>query len=291
MTATMERPRRRYLPELKERTAFLEESVRLEKLATDEEIAAYKPGGEENPAKDLGGWVFWFAQLVRFCGRKELKEAQASIASKGAERTVLDALRDAPEYVELQPVADGPPRRMAAHPKGFEALDFLDRHDQVIAWLNQQRAKLLLLPAPISAEPLAAVSRETLFQYGLIAFAVTHAGAGLPFPAGDPPAELPESIRELSPIDLIQLHGAFIRANVIRLHALYALLEMQLGETSNERLSWATFFSTRAEETGEPAQMLMRDRSLASQIAAALIAAEARKRALEEAKKEKPDNG
>lgn len=291
MMAETMRSTRGFLPDLKERCAFVEEAVRYKELASDAELKAYKPGGEENPDRSQRAWVFWFANLVRFNAREELKEARREIASEGAERIILEALMDAPVYVDLQPIGDEEPRRIAAHPKSYEALVFIDRRDRNISWLNEQARKLLLLPPPTSSEALATVDRETLHQYGLIVFAVTHAGAGVPFPADDPPKVLPDWIRELSTVDVIRIHSAYLQVNVLRLHALYALLEMKIGEAEPNRLTWATFFSTRAEETGVPPQSLMRDRSVGSQIAAALIAAEARNRALAESKKETPDNG
>ncbi len=291
MTATAgTRSRRGFLPSLKERCALIDETVRYKKLATDDELAAYKPGGEENQAKDLGAWVFYFANLVRFLGREEMKEVRRDIAGDGAQRTVLDALRDAPVYLELQPIGEAEPRKLAAYPKSFESLLEIDLHDQAINWLNEQSQKLRGLPIPVSAEALAAVDREILHQYQLIVFSATHPGAGLPFPADDPPKVLPEWIRELNPVDVFRIHRAFITCNVIRLQSLYMLLELKIGETQPDRLSWATFFSTRAEESGIEPQTLMRDRSLGSQIATALIAAEARERALAESKNKEQMN-
>lgn len=277
-----------FLRGLKEKCAFLEEDVRLRKLATDDELDAYRPGGAENLNTDLGAWVFWYATLVRFNGRREYTEARTEAATANAQGTILDALMDRPKSVELQAIDGAAPRTVAAYPKSFEALSFIDSRDRNIVWLNSMSRKLLERDLSVTADALSKVDREVLYQYGLLIWSVTHAGAGLPFPAEDPPATLPDWIRELSSVDIIRIHGAYVEANILRIHSLYFLLEIRTGSTEpDNRLSWATFFSSRAVDTGIEPRALMRDRSLASQIAAALVAADERTRALEEAKKGK----
>jgi hypothetical protein len=280
------RSHRAFLRDLKAKCEYIESEIRFKELATNEELDSYRPGGDENPDRDQGAWVFWYATLIRYVGRLELKESQRERATEGGERTILDALTDKPVTVELQPIGDEPSRRVSVYPKSFEALAFVDSRERNIRWLSEQNQKLLPLPANLTVETITAVDRETIHQYGLIVHAVTHAGAGLPFPAEDPPAALPAWITDLSPINIIDIHNAHIECNVFRIHALYLLLEITTGETQPaRRLSWATFFSARAEEIGIETRSLMRDRSLTSQIASALIAAEARKRLLDESKK------
>lgn len=272
--------------ELKEKCAFIRENLLYKKVVTEEDVAAYWPGGEENHGTDLQGWIFCYANYVRFCDRLDSGYAGNTSAADEADRAILEALSDQPVTVELPPLnGDAEPRRVSVYPKSFVALDWLDKRDRHIAWLVEQRKKLLALPSAVSADALEAVGVETSYQYGLIISAVVHPGPELPFDPENLPRETPAWISKLSPVAILRIYEAFVQGNIVRLHSLYVLLK-EKDETNHERPSWRTFFATRSEDSSIPTAVLMRNRSLQGQIATAIVAAEARERAVEEAKQQ-----
>lgn len=247
------------------------DTLRHRALATEDELNGYWPGGAENPDLTIKGWVFCFANYTRFAGRIEKPSAN----SDAAEADVLAALRDSPERVTL---SDG--KDQYAHPKSFEALDWIAQRDRRITWLVEQREKVASRAIAKTPGLLDAVGNELTFQTGLMVWVATHEGCGLPFPSRVVPEELPEWIEEINPLDSLRIRQAFMQVNAVRLHALQLQLAARL--TAKEKATqqpalWTTFFATRAEETGIGSDVLMRDRSLGSQLAAALVTSDSRR--------------
>ncbi|MBA3340613.1 MAG: hypothetical protein H0W30_01255 [Gemmatimonadaceae bacterium] len=255
-------------------------------LATEQELADEWPDGVQNSGKSPWNWVRCYAMYIQFLGRMDDKGSRHGAQSDAAERAILEALSDRPVPIELEALGDAEPLTVSAYPKSFISLDFLDKRDRHIAWLTEQRVKLLALPSTESADALEAVARETSYQYGLVTWAVTHPAPGLPFDPENLPREVPGWIAGITSVDVIRIHDGFIRANLLRLHSLYALLKVETAAASYERPAWTSFFATQSEDSKVPTDLLMRDRSLASQVATAMIAADARKRALEESRNE-----
>ena len=167
---------------------------------------------------------------------------------------------------------------MSVYPKSFDALDFIAQRDRCIQWLVEQREKIATRAIALTPGLLDAVGSEISYQHGLIAWAATHAGAGLPFPDREPPALLPAAIEDLGPNDYLVIYQAFVKVNASRLYTLKLMLDARLSDSQTKAPSWLTFFASRADEShgNATAEMLMRDRSLGSQIATALLAAETR---------------
>ena len=269
---------------LESKCTLLREELVFRKLATDAEIAALWPGGESNKGSEgadseLSCWIYAFANLLLL--RKTSKEEAAGAATRArdeAEEEVLKALDDSPEIVTL-PVRDGDQYlTVAVYPKSYVTLDFMASHDARIEWLVGRREKVRGSAMAIAPDLLDRAGQEIAFQYGLLCWVATHEGPGLPFPPRETPDELPQWVSALSPKDLHAIHSAFVKVNLIRLHLLYSLLGHIADDGNAARPSWTTFFALRSEDTGVPASVLMRDRSLGSQIAQALIVAEQRLR-------------
>lgn len=250
------------------------DTLRFRELASVDELASYWPGGSENQDETIEGWIYCYASYTRFCDR--IPEPGASV-SPDAQDAVIAALRDEPEAVEL---STGETR--FAYPKSFDALDFIAQRDRRITWLAKQREKIA--EQALAKEPglLDAIGNEITFQFGLIVWAATHEGPSLPFSSRVPPEDVPEWVEQLGPNDLTKIHGAFSRVNAVRLWSLHQQLGQRAGRDGDKAASWQTFFATRSEDSHVPADVLMRDRSLPSQLASALLTADARSIAADE---------
>ena len=69
------------------------------RTASQEEVAAYWPGGEENPERDLWAWILCHANLCRFLGRKD-EQSRSNEESK-RKRLAQEAIAEVPEVVQL----------------------------------------------------------------------------------------------------------------------------------------------------------------------------------------------
>lgn len=256
---------------MKERCGIIAETLRFRGLASEQELAAYLPGGSENDqANELEAWIFTVSNYTRLCDRIP-DPGESSTATRESEDAVIAALRDAPEAVTLSNS-----ETVFAYPKSFDALDFIAQRDRRITWLVEQRDKVA--QRAIAKQPglLDAIGNEITYQFGLIVWAATHEGPSLPFKGRVPPEDLPEWIERLSPNEYTSLNGAFVRVNAVRLWTLHQQLDARLGKDGDKPSSWQTFFATRSEDAHVGADVLMRDRSLPSQLAAALLTADAR---------------
>lgn len=270
--------------ELKERCRVIRDTISARSLATDDEVATYWPGGDDNPGRDLRAWVYAFANLVRFSGRMVVAPEVHLAARAAADQSVIDALRAQPAIITLtnRGYTQREDTRVTVHPKSFDALQWFAARDARIAWLNEQRAAILARALPESPGLAERIGTEIAYQYGLMVMAATASGPYLPWEIGEEPELLDEPTDALSPVEMLQVLNAFVEVNALRLHALQRLMSPEEG---NERPSWATFFASQASEPGNPsARALMRDRSLAEVIATALVASDARKRAADRAK-------
>lgn len=256
--------------EIEERCCVMRDTLRARAAANPEELEAYWPGGAENRGDGVRAWIFCNANYTRFCDRLSgVKEERA----RGAEADVVAALRDAPEYAEL----DG--ESVLVYPKSFDALDFIAQRDRRIQWLVEQREKIASRAIALTPGLLDAIGNEIVFQYGLIIWASTHEGAKLPFDSRNAPDTLPDWITALSPTDYLMIYQAFVKVNTERIFVLKLMLDARLSEKQSKvskAPSWLTFWASRAEDAGVGADVLMRDRSLPSQIAQALLAAESK---------------
>ncbi|MBA2706252.1 MAG: hypothetical protein H0U59_00405 [Gemmatimonadaceae bacterium] len=262
---------RQYISEYQAKCLAFADALRFKRVATEEELGQYAPGSTENPGDDLHAWVFYYAHCVRMCDRLKDSSAKAS-HQPASEDVVLEALRDAPESVRL---TDGSEIRV--YPKSFVALRAVQSCQDRINWMLERRDLLSKYQGAEELDFLARVDEAITRDYQVIVLIATSEGPQLPFSPFDGPTEIPERIATLSPVDYVLVHRGFLTANAIRLHVLTTMLDQMSGAEGGTRASWSTFFATRAEDSHLPASTLMSDRSLVSQVAAALLTADARK--------------
>lgn len=274
---------------LGEKCRVLEGHVRHREYATDEELLAYRPGGPENPGRGTNAWVFWYAQLVRFCGREEVTEQE----HESADAAVLDAYRNQPESVELVSLDDSGKRRvLTIHPKGLGALMECHERDWMLGWLATKLAVLRESDRPEHLELIGRTLQEIGRQYAMLAWIASHPGAGIPYPVGlaagastDIP-EPPEWLLQLEPIDYSNIAHAFSVVNAQRLKALDALTAADAGARDGDRPSWSVFVGSLAIQMKTSPRQLMWDTSLAELLAAIRSHSHAEKEAREKAERD-----
>jgi len=269
---------------LRDKIDFMRGTLEFKKLVREEDVAPYMPGGELNQGPAPMSWIVAYARMIALCQRMP-EEDMPSAEREKAEQAVLDAMANVPVPVELEGSADGPRVTVHVFPQSFLALERFDLHDRVIGWLTEQRTKLLEQSMSVTGDALLVVGAEIIRQYALIAWAATHPDPGLPPGFTDAEAQPPEWLSSVTPIDLIRIHAAFVEVNLIRLHSLYSLLNVS-GGSGDERRNWRTWFATRSEDSNVPVDVLMRDRTVGSLVATAMIAADVRQKAIEQSKKE-----
>jgi hypothetical protein len=272
---------RELLARYRAKAESIREELRFRRCATGEELEAYWPGGSENPGKDIDAWIYCYASMVRFCDRLDAADERKAAAESGSENEVIRALADTPEPVVL---SSG--KTVTIHPKSLIALEFIERLDHRIQWLTEKRADLLKRNGYDDVKLIDDAVAEINLLYGVIAWAALHEGCGLPFSEIEVLTTLPEEVRSLSPTDFPMVHNAFLKVNAIRLHVLLMMYSEKQAPEPGARQSWATFFAMREEQSHTPAKTLMRERSLASQVAASLLAADVHLEAREKAERE-----
>jgi hypothetical protein len=252
--------------DLQAKCAVLEEKVRARRLATDDELAEYRP---ERKSAPLWDWIWWYAQLVRFCGRLEVHEH----AGAEADALIIAALRAEPKTVQLDPE-----RSLQVFPKSFDALLNIHARDQLLLWLTTRYAALHDNANGADAmQFLERVAGEMAYQHQLLAWTVTTPGPGLPFAPEEensrpaPPAE----IRALEPWEILRLHQAFLEVNVMRLNALDKLIDPPKGDEKGGRPSWSVFMGSLSLKMQTDPKKLMRDYALVQLLAVVKLAAPA----------------
>jgi hypothetical protein len=250
--------------ELQQKCATLEEKVRARRLATDDELAEYRPARRSAPLWD---WIWWYAQLVRFCGRLEVHES----AGAEADALIVAALRAEPKAVALGE------RSLQVHPKSFDALLNIHARDQLLIWLTTRYAALRDNANGADAmQFLERTAAEIAYQNQLLAWSVTTPGPGLPFvPEADDRPQPPDEIKTLEPWDILRLHQAFVEVNVARLNALDKLIDPPKGDDKGGRPSWSVFIGSLSMKWQVDPKKLMRDQALVQLLAVVKLAAPA----------------
>lgn len=260
--------------EIASECTLLERAIRQLRLATPEQLDERRPA-EEAPAREWLGYVAW---LHRTHSRAE--HAQTAPARKKADAILLQALADEPSYVTL--MRNGEATSVAVYPKSHSALEWFEGRVRTIEWLIANRSKI---EDRIDSDALFLIERinlEVAYQYQLLVVAATTPGPGLPWEADAIPEALPDWAYDLDPVATLLVRNAFIEVNAVRLQALHEILTRG-REGKAPEIGWATFFAIRAEETGVDSTTLLCDRTLASQIAAAALASDAKAAAVAEA--------
>lgn len=250
---------------LMERCATLEHHVRDRTLASDDELAEYRP--EAGRRAPIDAWQFFYANLVRFCGRLETKEYSGA----EADATILDALRAIPEELTLSAG-----QQVRVYAKSFETLLHLHARDRVAGWLAVRYAVLRESDAADDVDLLERVAQEIAAQTQMIAWGVITEGPHLPYPTDNPPdsagtpapaVDIPEFVRALEPFDVLRIHQAFVRVNSGRLEALERLLTPPQTGNGKLRPSWSLFLGSMALKMRVDVRELARNVPLVSLLA------------------------
>ena len=240
-----------------------------------------KPGGPANKAVGATGWLRYLIVLQRaHAVQVAQRGGSAPVQNAEAEQNVLDALRAAPEVVEL---SDG--GSMAVYPKSYHAMLELHKLDLKLGFLNAiVQAARDALPTQ-QADALDVLTRgieAVSYHLGLLAWASTTEGPGLPWSESDANPVLPDPIKALTSIDLYLLANAYQRVNNARLAAVEGLLTAKpKTEGKPVRPSWAVFFSTAAKELGVRPETLLREWSLGAVMSSMRLARDAEEAAME----------
>lgn len=251
--------------EIIDRCEVLEKHVRSRRLATDEELAEYRPA--KGSRDELFAWVYFYAQLIRFCGRIETKELDGS----EADGVILAALHGDPLAVTL---ASG--TVVQVHAKSLHALLHFQARDRRLLWLTSQFSTLRESQDPADLALLERVGAELAYQNLLLAWMATHEGPGLPYDSEpwsdeqDARPELPPHIAALEPWDVLRIHRAFIERNSTCLQALERLTDPPKGDAGG-RPSWSVFIGQLSVRYKVDAKRLMRDHSLVKLLAIAKL--------------------
>lgn len=248
--------------ELRYRCEVCEASAQSGRLATDAELAAIRPGGEENPARGMEGLVRWFGFL---CGILERRE-QTTELREIADAAAVDVLLEQPRTVQV-PHPTAPDRTFTIHPKSFAALLECDARDRLLRGLAHRLEALRRIPAEqLTADDhdlLARLYAETSHQLAVLAWISCHPGPGLPWAEGAPVPNPPELYGSLEPVELMliahalwQLHGA---ASRILDHLIAPAGPKGQPE---KRMTWSQFFAMAGMQLDMDPKRVMRDRSL-----------------------------
>jgi hypothetical protein len=248
--------------ELERRCETIADHLRSRKMATEEEIAACF----DQPADDEMRAVLVYGDLRALHAQR--------VNGTGARQEVLAALSDEPAIVTLDNQ-----KTLTVYPKSFRALLTIARIGERIDYLLRHSAQLLDAGVAMNDELFIRVDREVVFLYSALVFGATHAGPKVPFEDLRRLEKMPPWINDLTSIEVQRIHIAFVRVNAVRLAVIARLMKLEAAKEDGPGSTWATFFSLRSDETHIPSPSLMRDHSLASQMAAALIAATAKLRA------------
>lgn len=264
--------------QLDQRATAIAEHLLARKLATQPEIDACYSEAEE---PDLKVALAYAALRALVAERAPDKDSRKSRKEK-ANRVLLDALGDVPAYVDI--TRNETPLRVAVYPKSYTALKWFDLTGRKIEWLVDTQRKLESRSDPEVIVLLERAGIEEAFQYQRMVVAATTPGCGLPWEPDDTSSDLPEWAYDLGPTEILAVRNAFVEVNALRLSVMHDVLSPTKKNGDAPELSWAQFFSLRSEESGLDTPILLRDRSLPSQIAASALASDAKLQAMEPTK-------
>lgn len=271
------------LARLQERCAHLREHLLRAKLVTEADLAPFVPGGEDNPYSGREGWIWYWAQLIRFTDRVGQKDETTAAELAEARREAMRGLRESPVTVELVAVDDaGAPRTLAVHPKGFDALCVVDEIDLGIRWLIALAERL-----EGSGTAEAVLRRQECYRavselHQVCAWIACTKGPGLPFDPTQPHPPAPADFAALDAYDLLSIMSAFHRVNRSRFSAVSKLLRKS-GGGEDEPASWETLAAAVAADQRCPIEHLLRDRSLVAWLSQAALTWDARATAQQQA--------
>lgn len=262
-------------------------TVRQQSLATPEELADQKPGGESNPDTGPDGWLSFYRFLHRKHAIASAGESPGARPLQGhAENGVaLDTLRGRPERLDLLDPA-GDVEFLTIYPKSFVALVTCHELNLRLGYLSAhlQRARDA---EDVGGLELASQAWERTTRYlRRLVWIVTSEGPRLPYdPIATPEPEAPSWIDALSPLDLHRVVQVYQQVNAVRLVALEKLVAPDPDSGPPTRPSWSIFFPGAAAELGIREAELMEDHDLPGVVARQRLLASGKRQAQQDAEK------
>lgn len=266
--------------ELRAECLTLERGVLRQGLASADELAPWKPGGESNTGKDARAWLSYFAKLHRVHARGE----KAELANAGFDphdlndRRVLDALRNDPIPVDLldRVTRDDGTLLGTVHvyAKSLDALLHVHALDRVLAQLLVKKSQLELVMGPTS-DVVLKTAEVIAYTYHLLAWIVTTPGPEMPWAPDDVDPAPPSWVAQLQPWDVVRICQA-TQEHQLRLAALSQLVDVKTPAEGGTRPSWSMFIANLAMEMKEPAGRLMKHRALIELLATVHLVSAAR---------------
>jgi hypothetical protein len=255
--------------ELKAECTTLERAVRSANLATEEYLVLHRPGGAENSAEDVFGWLRYYAVLHRAHAKGESAPVSAAHARNDAQ--ILDSLRNEPiMVVPLNPGEDGESRNVFVYPKSLDALLHVHALDIQLAWMLTQKEILETEASAASLNLIQQLMSVKAYTYQLLCWVVTTEGPELPYRVEEDNPEIPQYVLAFSPWDVVRICQAH-QEHLTRLSVLTTLLDAKSQRDGGKRPSWSMFIGSMSVELGESSNTLMRHRSLAELLAVARI--------------------
>lgn len=229
-------------------------------IATREEIQRLWAGSARNPDVGVLGWAICYASLRKLLGRLHALGERAEQEATASAEAMLDALTDTPGSSEIRGSL-----LLYVYPKSYIGYRYLYERSTELQSLAKS------WQSPTSTKE--AIVAEFVRVYRLIAWAVTYPAPGLPFDADHPATELPSSswILALNDDELMQTWQVALNVNVTRLE----LIDSASGVNRAARfldldqisLTSQRFLDAMSVLHGEPADVIAREKSWASQVA------------------------
>ena len=280
---------------IEEECRLLETTLRRQRLATPEELAAYRPGGPSNPARDAFGWYTYAKRLHRLHARQESAIVGPSAANAGHEHSQVDdellerAQNEQPVRVDLHHPVCGV-EYVLVHPLSGHALTHLDARDDIMNCAAMHATHLQRSSRLMDRDLRRELMEEIAYQRALCLWIVTSDQAPeLPFSARtDPRPTEPELYRHLHTTDSVRIFAGHHRING---QALTILRRWVSVETASEGKvgragSWRTFTAVLEADSNHqvPSQRFWHNRALVSLMANRALAAREAERIHAEAK-------
>lgn len=266
------------MPNKKKRDVFrkcerLEKHISVRDLATEDEIAEYRPADAQEDATKTEWWQY-LCQLHRFLGREDWMPKK----SEQAEEEMLKGLREEPEPVTslVSPgVRELEGERVFVYPKGLDALLWMNTYDEALKFMSNRKDALEIaieegyLSANDVRNPWSVIQQideEIGHHLAVMGFAATREGPHFDGLTKEEIGDPPDEWLNIDPVDLVQIHRKFVEVNAERMTLLPYLSGPQKQSEGEDRASWSVFISNVAGKRGDSAKEVARNESLVSQL-------------------------
>jgi hypothetical protein len=227
-----------------------------------EQLAAVRPGGEENPDTDEMAELRYYGRL---CALRAVSSSTRDIEGSQTDvddRLVMEALASTSKVA-----------RIAGAPMALEGVPVIVFAKSAIACLvihvrSLEIARLLEYARGLTAESesLARVLLEVLYQQRVCAWIACTPGPTLPFAEAIPDPVIPEPFESVDALSLVAICRTFDEVNWARLRALESLITPDDEPERGPRPTWSQFFASVAGDHDSP-ESVLRDRALVAMVA------------------------